>query len=101
MLVTYAVIDDSPGLLKIAGLLCDGALQKAVITDISVTGKISVLLIPFNTERNSALVKGFFSSQTEHEPRCRPNMKPRLEYIGDSTLWAKLNRLCTPLPEAA
>ena len=28
-------------------------------------------------------------------------MKARLEYIGDSTLWAKLNRLCTPLPEAA
>ena len=62
MLVTYAVIDDKPGLLKIAGLLCAGAFQKAVITDISVTGKISVFLIPFNTERNNALVKDFFVS---------------------------------------
>ena len=99
MLVTYAVIDDSPGLLKIEGLLCDGAFQKAVIADISVPGKISVVLIPFNTERNNALVKGFFS-QTELEPRGRPSVKPRLEYIGDSTLWAKLNRLCTPLPDS-
>ena len=100
MLVTYAVIDDSPGLLKLAGLLCAGAFQKAVIANITVPGKISVFLIPFDTERNNALVKGFFS-QTELEPRGRPNMKARLEYIGDSTLWAKLNRLCTPLPEAA
>ena len=62
MLVTYAVIDDSPGLLKIAGLLCAGAFQKAVITDSSVTGKISVFLIPFITVINNALVKGFFSN---------------------------------------
>ena len=62
MLVTYAVIDDSPGLQKIAGLLCAGAFQKAVIQDICVTGKISVFLIPFNTERNTALVKGLFFS---------------------------------------
>ena len=48
MLVTYAVIDDSPGLLKIAGLLCAGAFQMAVIADISVSGKISVFLIPFS-----------------------------------------------------
>ena len=59
MLVTYAAIDDSPGLLKITGLLCDGAFQKTVIADISVPGKISVFLIPFNTERNNTLVKGF------------------------------------------
>ena len=61
MLLTYAVIGDSPGLLKIAGLLCDGALQKAVIANISVPGKISVFLT-FNTERNNALVKCFFFS---------------------------------------
>ena len=60
MLVTYAVIDDSPGLLKIAGLLCAGAFQKAVIANISVPGKISVFLMPFNTERNNALVEIVF-----------------------------------------
>ncbi len=47
MLVTYAVIDDSPGLLKIAGLLCTEAFQKAVIANISVPGKISVFFYAF------------------------------------------------------
>ena len=51
-LVTYAIIDESSDLLHIAGLLCARAFQRAVLADISVPGKNSVIPIPYFTERN-------------------------------------------------